>query len=459
MPSVTYVERLSQSKTIGFPSSDPAIFDAFTPADGERLLVIVAGQERLAQTDPNFANSWDISDSQGLTWTSIDWVGNGTSAAIGMRAWISSPAAATPTTITLDCSFYMFISNELKVLGLQGATDVVIGYVEDNDAATDGGYDVTLTASPTTDDLTIYARYIDADGDCTLDMASGWTELSSVVSLTGSPLGVAVRDSSTSTTVAVVDTRTNSETVRKAIDFAFVITAVTGGPVDLAGFSSAATGATGVIVVGRDVGGTAPVAAATSLADVTVERPIGGTSANTSGLTGDLDVSRPIAGIASGATGVALTAMSLIRAIAGIAGNTSYGTGNLDTDGTTVTYGGYLANLLDRGKEPVVVFLEEVTFDADGNTWTRASADGIETIATIQVAAASGTSSRRSEQDNEGYESEENWRIRFPRSFPYILGAQSKVRWRGLTFSIVGDARRYNGSPRTAHIEYTIRRA
>jgi hypothetical protein len=119
----------------------------------------------------------------------------------------------------------------------------------------------------------------------------------------------------------------------------------------------------------------------------------------------------------------------------------------------------YWGGLLDHGSEPVTVYLEEVTFDSDGNTWTRAVSEGLETVATIQVAAASGTSSRRSEQDNEGYETEENWRIRFPRQFPYVLGAQSKVKWRGNMYSVVGDARRYNGSRRTAHIEYTIRRA
>jgi hypothetical protein len=148
----------------------------------------------------------------------------------------------------------------------------------------------------------------------------------------------------------------------------------------------------------------------------------------------------------------------MLRALVGKATASALHRGSLTTSGLAM-YGGYLRNLLDRGMEPVTVYLEEVTTDSDGNTWTRAKTEGIDAMATIQVAAASGTSSRRSEQDNEGFETEENWRIRFPRQFPYVLGAQAKVEWRGLMYSIVGDARRYNGSPRTAHIEYTIRRA
>lgn len=116
-------------------------------------------------------------------------------------------------------------------------------------------------------------------------------------------------------------------------------------------------------------------------------------------------------------------------------------------------------SLLDSSREDCVVYLEENYTSPDGNLMTRASATGIAARATFQPQVASGTSSRRSEQDNEGFESESNYRVRFPRDFPYILGAQSKIRWRGVMWSIVGDARFYNGSSNTAHIDYSIRRA
>ena len=116
-------------------------------------------------------------------------------------------------------------------------------------------------------------------------------------------------------------------------------------------------------------------------------------------------------------------------------------------------------SLLDSSREDCVVYLEENYTSPDGNLMTRASTTGIPARATFQPLTASGTSSRRSEQDNEGFESEANYRVRFPRDFPHILGAQAKIGWRGGVWSVVGDAKFYNGSPNTAHVDYAIRRS
>jgi hypothetical protein len=79
--------------------------------------------------------------------------------------------------------------------------------------------------------------------------------------------------------------------------------------------------------------------------------------------------------------------------------------------------------------------------------------------AAVQLMAQSGTSSRRSEQDNEGLETEEVYRLRLPRSYSGpVIGAHGRVEWRGLSWSVIGKERRYNGSPRTGHIDYTLRR-
>ena len=118
-------------------------------------------------------------------------------------------------------------------------------------------------------------------------------------------------------------------------------------------------------------------------------------------------------------------------------------------------------SLLDRAhyEETVTVYPEETFTSRDGNPMTRASSTGIDIRAVIQVAAASGTSSRRAEQDNEGFETEENYRIRFPSSFTTVLGPQSQVVWRGQRWSIFGEPKYYIGSHRTTHTDYTIRRA
>ncbi|RJQ79975.1 hypothetical protein D5S17_09395 [Pseudonocardiaceae bacterium YIM PH 21723] len=115
-------------------------------------------------------------------------------------------------------------------------------------------------------------------------------------------------------------------------------------------------------------------------------------------------------------------------------------------------------SLLDKATEDITVYLEEKTTDRDGNIMTRPSEIGIPAKAVIQLLAQSGTSQRRAEQDNEGFEIETAYRMRLPRSFPHVLGAQSRIQWRGEYWAVIGDVHRYSGSARTAHMDYTIRR-
>src|SRR5690606_21415106 len=115
-------------------------------------------------------------------------------------------------------------------------------------------------------------------------------------------------------------------------------------------------------------------------------------------------------------------------------------------------------SILDHGNELVRIYPEIETTDEDGNIITKPSDTAIEVKVLLQVQPASGTSARRAEQDNEGFESEMNYRMRMPRSFKQILGAQSRVEWKGQYWAINGDAQIYNGSRRTAHVDYTIRR-
>lgn len=128
-----------------------------------------------------------------------------------------------------------------------------------------------------------------------------------------------------------------------------------------------------------------------------------------------------------------------------------------------------MSRLLDGGAnyEPVTVYPEEAATDGDGNTITRPAAVGRPAMARIQISNQSGTSARRAEQDNEGFESEQVYNLRFSRACDAelgVLGAQSEIEW-GLTpegkpqrWTIFGDAQYYNGSRRTAHRTYTLKR-
>lgn len=115
-------------------------------------------------------------------------------------------------------------------------------------------------------------------------------------------------------------------------------------------------------------------------------------------------------------------------------------------------------SLLDTGRETVTIFQEIEIIDSDGNTITRAGPVGVTTIATVQLLAQSGTSARRAEQDNEGFESEQVYRLRLPRSWTTLIGAQAQVEWLGVRWSVIGKPRRFNGSDRTRHTDYMLRR-
>ena len=125
----------------------------------------------------------------------------------------------------------------------------------------------------------------------------------------------------------------------------------------------------------------------------------------------------------------------------------------------------------------MTVYPEIMVVDEDGNKFTKPAYEPttvgydvnddpivvgpIEAIARLQVANQSGTSARRAEQDNEGFETEKVYRMRFPRSFTKqygVLGAQSQILWRGERWALFGDATEYDSSPALSRVDYTIKR-
>jgi len=118
-------------------------------------------------------------------------------------------------------------------------------------------------------------------------------------------------------------------------------------------------------------------------------------------------------------------------------------------------------SLLDKGNITITVYPQEETTDADGNQLLRASTTGYEAQAVVQPARQSGTSARRAEQGNEGYETEEVYRVRFTRAHDREhdpLGMASEIEWNGERWHIVGWATEYSGSFKTAHIDYQMKR-
>lgn len=117
-------------------------------------------------------------------------------------------------------------------------------------------------------------------------------------------------------------------------------------------------------------------------------------------------------------------------------------------------------SLLDKGNQDIILFPEEVVTDRDGNTRTQASKVGIPMRAWIQPQGQSGTAARRSEQDNEGYETEKTYRMRLRRKDHHIeIGAQAKVELNGQIWTVFGDEWTYQGSSRTQHRVVLLRRS
>lgn len=105
-------------------------------------------------------------------------------------------------------------------------------------------------------------------------------------------------------------------------------------------------------------------------------------------------------------------------------------------------------SLLNRGTETVKVFQEVQTTDTDGNKITRAALIGTLVRAVVQPISST-------ENANGGFNTESRYRLRLI-NCPTILGAQSQIEWRGKRYAIDGDPLIYNGSSRTAHVDYVI---
>lgn len=109
-------------------------------------------------------------------------------------------------------------------------------------------------------------------------------------------------------------------------------------------------------------------------------------------------------------------------------------------------------SLLNRGTEVVTVYPEVTVTDSDGNAFTRAGPVGIVVRASVQPLTSA-------EDADGGFNTRTRYRLRLAGGWPAgagILGAQSRVEWRGKRYSIDGDALLHTGSPRTAHAVYTM---
>jgi hypothetical protein len=224
--AVTYTVLADDSVTQGAAfGTGPKTSASFTPVAGTYLVAITGVMVQSGVTDPSGALT--ITDSQGLTWTRIGIVGNASTWSIGMAAWVCTVTpAASSMTITLDCGANNVWRYFITVLGVAASSGSAGGFASNTAAAVDGAYSETLSAAPTANDLSVFARFLDNNGTPALSMGAGWTVATDRQdSGGGGALAVATRGSSTSSTVSVSDAAVGSA-ANKAIDFAFNVTAM-----------------------------------------------------------------------------------------------------------------------------------------------------------------------------------------------------------------------------------------
>ncbi|HMQ02215.1 MAG TPA: hypothetical protein PKD79_04100, partial [Candidatus Doudnabacteria bacterium] len=230
--SVDFQLRLVQGSD-EYHGSSNWVTNSFTPTAGARIVVL---NSMIIEASGSFGSSLTISDSQGLTWTSIGYVDESSYWAITTRAWISSPAANTSMTLSLGAGGNNVFEYRVIAFEVTNSDGQFGGFVVDNNLPNDGPASMTLTSNPPTGSLGVFSRFQD-EGGSGLTMDTGWEYLDSV----GTPSGyhwkaAAVRPNIPDTSVSILDIMVNQEgSLYKTIGLAFYVTpagANDGGPGD-----------------------------------------------------------------------------------------------------------------------------------------------------------------------------------------------------------------------------------
>lgn len=110
-------------------------------------------------------------------------------------------------------------------------------------------------------------------------------------------------------------------------------------------------------------------------------------------------------------------------------------------------------SLLDRGNEIVTIYPEVQTVSKDGNTVSRPSDTGVTARVSIQPISPGSPN----DTDEQGVAAGSAlYRLRPLRGQHTALGKATQIEWNSKRYALVGDPIRYNGSSRTAHVEYRI---
>jgi hypothetical protein len=219
---------------------------AFTPTASRRLLASVSA---IGLDGVDASGDLTIADSQGLTWTQVGAVGitDGEGLDTGLATWISSPVAATSTTITFDCGSRLVYQWAAGAIELAGSDGTIAGYVETAPTTQDGAFTVTLGATPTTDDAVFFIRTFGYPTDGGWGAATVDSPYSQVYLSPGNNNGITGigSDAATTTSISFSDASPGYAPGEFGVHMAFIVrapAAAAGAPPPMGGSRDLLTG-------------------------------------------------------------------------------------------------------------------------------------------------------------------------------------------------------------------------
>lgn len=211
----------------GEPGTSAQVSGSFIPRANSLLTVQAYAMEYEGTTDP----SGDMTISGGgLTWVPIANIGNGSSWAVGLRAWYAAVGSSPSSmTVSVDCGsrniqFCVFTATDTTGYDTSdpiGAT-AIGGGSGSTGLGNDGPISITLSAAPASDSVVLgfCGSTIDSYADSTIEPGTGWTEV-----IDFGTFHVQKRTGSTSTSVGWDDIRGGTDIVQKSVAVAFEIKA------------------------------------------------------------------------------------------------------------------------------------------------------------------------------------------------------------------------------------------
>ncbi len=350
---------------------------SFTPTASTRLLVSVSA---IGLTGVDISGDLTISDSQGLTWTQVGAVGktDGEGLDTGLATWISSPVAATSTTITFDCGSRLIYQWAAGAIELAGTDATIAGYVEDASITQDGSFTVTLGATPAADDVVFYIRTFGYPTDGGWGAATVDSPYSQVYLSPGSNNGITAigSDSATTTSISFTDASPSYAPGDMGVEMAFIVRA------SGASGAIAATVSTTATITGTAGGGTS--LAATPSTTATVAGALGHTP------NAALSTTASVAGTLGGNTALAATPSTT----ASVAGTVTGRTALAATPSTSASVAGALGGITALAASPGTTATISGTFDTPDNLAAAISTTATVTATTgaiVNISAALST--------------------------------------------------------------------